>query len=158
MPHSGQCLCGATKVRGPPSILLPCTAANPDVAQITVASTHAEQIICHCTDCQLTSGSHASTNILPLITDVKIVGNVKQYDAKALSGNTVSRLFCGGCGSALAHKTPAFGDAMAVQTGNLPDFRKVPVALELFVKDRWTGIPSVNGAGQAWTMPGTTAP
>ncbi|KAK4693985.1 hypothetical protein P7C70_g8825, partial [Phenoliferia sp. Uapishka_3] len=75
MPHSGQCLCGATK--------------------IVVASNHSEQIICHCTDCQLTSGSHASTNILPLIKDVKITGNVKQYDAKAASGNTVSRLFCG---------------------------------------------------------------
>ncbi|KAM0745815.1 hypothetical protein T439DRAFT_330352 [Meredithblackwellia eburnea MCA 4105] len=138
MPHFGNCLCGATTV--------------------IIASEHKEQIVCHCVDCQLTSGSHASTNILPLIKDVKITGDVKQYDSKAASGNTVSRLFCGNCGSALAHKTPVFGEAMAVQTGNLPDFRKIPVTVELFTKDRWSNIPAVEGAVQAWAMPGTTKP
>ncbi|KAI5481305.1 hypothetical protein MNV49_004927 [Pseudohyphozyma bogoriensis] len=150
MPHVGHCLCGQTGIK--------------------VASTHDSQIACHCTDCQRTSGSHASMNILPLIKDVKLTGNVKQFDAKAASGNTekltdelwgtvVTRLFCGNCGSALAHKTPAFGDAMAVQTGNLlDDFTKVPIGLELFIKSRWTGIPAIPKAEQAWTMPGTSAP
>lgn len=47
----------------------------------------------------------------------------------------------------------AIADARAV-TGNLPDFQKVPFGAELFVKDRWTGVPEIPGAQQAQTMPG----
>ncbi|ORY32293.1 Mss4-like protein [Naematelia encephala] len=132
MVHTGQCLCGAV--------------------QIKVDTTEEKQIACHCTDCQHTSGSAHSTNILPKITQVELTGDVKEYNSTAASGNTVTRLFCGTCGSALAHKSKAFGDAMAVQTGNLPDFRKIPFAAELFIKDRWTGIPEIPGSDQAQTM------
>ncbi|ORY73100.1 Mss4-like protein [Leucosporidium creatinivorum] len=138
MPHSGSCLCGQTKV--------------------SVKSTHEDQIICHCDDCKLTSGSAFSTNILPKQADVEITGAVKQYDSKAASGNTVSRLFCGNCGYAVAHKSVVFGDAMAVQTGALSGFAKLPVSTELFTKSRWTGIAPTAGAAQAWTMPGTEPP
>ncbi|ORX35896.1 Mss4-like protein [Kockovaella imperatae] len=138
--HSGQCLCGATKIE--------------------INTTEEKQIACHCTDCQQTSGSAHSTNILPNQKDVKITGDVKEYNSKAASGNTVASLtansdptFCGTCGSALAHKSPAFGEGIAVQTGNLPDFRKIPFAAELFVKDRWTGLPEIPGADQAQAMP-----
>lgn len=47
---------------------------------------------------------------------------------------------------------------MAVQTGGLKDFNEVPIAVELFVKSRWSGIPEVQGSVQAWGMPGTTKP
>lgn len=96
------------RYQGPrPSLRTHRRRLNCSPTQISVASTHAEQIICHCesflsvarrncglkrstagTDCQLTSGSHASTNILPLIKDVTLTGKVTQYDAKAASGNT----------------------------------------------------------------------
>ncbi|WWC86215.1 uncharacterized protein L201_001088 [Kwoniella dendrophila CBS 6074] len=138
MSHSGSCLCGSVKV--------------------TVKSKQDSQIICHCTDCQQTSGSNHSTNILPNQSDVVLKGNVKEYNYKVPSGNTVTRLFCGNCGSALGHKSKAFGDAMAIQTGNLPDFRKIPFNLELFTKDRWVNFPPVQHAEQAWTMPGAPGP
>ncbi|WVQ97241.1 hypothetical protein IAU59_004351 [Kwoniella sp. CBS 9459] len=133
MPHIGSCLCGSV--------------------QIKVNSTEEKQIACHCTDCQHTSGSAHSTNILPKISDVELTGDVHEYNSKASSGNTVTRLFCGTCGSALAHKSKAFGDAMAVQTGNLPDFSKIPFGAELFVKNRWTGLPQIPEADQAKEMP-----
>ncbi|WRT64092.1 uncharacterized protein IL334_001021 [Kwoniella shivajii] len=133
MPHTGSCLCGSCK--------------------ITVKSTQEKQIACHCTDCQQSSGSAHSTNILPKISDVEITGDVKEYNSKAASGNTVTRVFCGNCGSALAHKSKAFGDSMAVQTGNLPDFKTIPFEAELFVKDRWTGLPAIPEAGQVQVMP-----
>ncbi|KAH9949184.1 Mss4-like protein [Amylocystis lapponica] len=133
MPHSGACLCGQTKIE--------------------VASTHDSQINCHCTDCQKTSGAAHSTNILPKQSDVKITGAVKQYDSIGGSGNTVSRLFCGSCGSAIGHKSVVFGEAMAIQTGNLPDFAKIPITVELFTKDRWTSIPAVPDAAQNLKMP-----
>ncbi|KAL8292152.1 hypothetical protein RQP46_001618 [Phenoliferia psychrophenolica] len=107
----------------------------------------------NCTDCQHTSGTAFSSNILPKKTDVEITGAAKEYNATAASGNTVTRVFCGSCGSPIAHKSVAFGDAMAVQTGNLiPAFAKVPYAAELFTKSRWSGMAPLEGAAQKETM------
>jgi hypothetical protein len=78
---------------------------------------------------------------------------VKEYTIKAASGNPVTRIFCGNCGSAVSHKSVFFGDAQAIQTGNFKDFAKIPVGTELFVKDRWTGIPAIPDAAQVQGMP-----
>ena len=128
----------------------------------------------HHTGSLLTSARPAafSTNILVPQTDVKvgcqrahrrhthadlppqISGSVGQYDMKAASGNTVSRIFCKECGSALSHKSKAFGENQAIQTGSLREhFSKVPIATELFVKSRWSGLDAVKDAAQVQTMP-----
>ncbi|KAF5378768.1 hypothetical protein D9615_006899 [Tricholomella constricta] len=133
MTLKGSCLCGQITV--------------------TVNSDHNDQIICHCVDCKQTSGSAFSTNILAPQKDVTISGPVKVYDMKAASGNVVSRIFCSNCGSAISHKSVAFGDAQAIQTGNFSAFATIPVSTELFVKDRWTGISAVEGAAQVQAMP-----
>ncbi|KAJ7923598.1 Mss4-like protein [Mycena leptocephala] len=134
MPHKGACLCGQTTIE--------------------LKSTHPAQvrIVCHCTDCRQTSGSAFSTNVLEPKKDVTITGPVKEYSIKAASGNTVTRVFCGNCGSAITHLTAAFGDAQAIQTGNFADFANIPITTELFVKDRWTGLAPIAGAAQAQTM------
>ncbi|KAJ7913704.1 Mss4-like protein [Mycena leptocephala] len=134
MPHKGACLCGQTTIE--------------------LKSTHTAQvrIVCHCTDCRQTSGSAFSTNVLEPTKDVTITGPVKEYSIKAASGNTVTRVFCGNCGSAITHLTAAFGDAQAIQTGNFADFANIPITTELFVKDRWTGLAPIAGAAQAQTM------
>ncbi|KAF8655354.1 hypothetical protein AX16_003089 [Volvariella volvacea WC 439] len=126
MSYSGACLCGATT--------------------ITI-------ILCHCLDCQRTSGSAFSTNVLVPDENVKIEGAFGTYQSKALSGNTVTRTYCTKCGSAIAHASPGLGGNHAVQTGNIPHFRTVPIGTELFVKDRWTGIPAITGAAQFDTAP-----
>ncbi|EJT99575.1 hypothetical protein DACRYDRAFT_23671 [Dacryopinax primogenitus] len=133
MVLSGQCLCGETT--------------------ITLGQDFDSQIVCHCWDCKQTSGSAFSTNVLCPQKDVTITGPVKEYNIKAPSGNTVTRIFCSNCGSAISHKSVAFGESQAIQTGNFRDFAKVPFGTELFVKDRWTGIPEVPGAAQVQAMP-----
>ncbi|TFK66625.1 hypothetical protein BDN72DRAFT_823162 [Pluteus cervinus] len=133
MPHTGACLCGETTVE--------------------LTSTHEGQIICHCLDCKQTSGSAYSTNVLAPKTDVKIEGPVKRYGIKVPSGNVVTRIFCGNCGSAISHESVVFGDAQAIQTGNFKDFATVPVVAELFTKDRWTSLAPVSGAAQHEKMP-----
>ncbi|KAJ7734269.1 Mss4-like protein [Mycena metata] len=133
MPHKGSCLCGQTTIE--------------------LASTHTEQIVCHCTDCRQTSGSAFSTNVFVSARDVIIRGPVKEYSSKAASGNTVTRRFCSNCGSAISHLSATFGDARAIHTGNFPDFAQVPITTELFVKDRWTGLAPISGAAQVKAMP-----
>ncbi|KAF8069260.1 Mss4-like protein [Lyophyllum atratum] len=132
-PLTGKCLCGQT--------------------QITVGSTHEDQILCHCTDCKRTSGSAFSTNILAPQNMVTITGPTKTFDMKAASGNTVTRIFCGNCGSAISHKSAVFGEAQAIQTGNFDAFAEIPISTELFVKDRWSGLDPIRNAGQCQAMP-----
>ncbi|KAF8981912.1 Mss4-like protein [Cyathus striatus] len=133
MPHKGSCLCKQT--------------------EIVLDSTHENQIVCHCLDCKETSGSAFSTNVLAPKSQVHITGPVKTYDIVAPSGNTVTRVFCGNCGSAISHLSVFFGDAQAIQTGNFRDFKDIPINTELFVKDRWTGVPAFPDAAQVHAMP-----
>ncbi|KAJ3521263.1 hypothetical protein NMY22_g12386 [Coprinellus aureogranulatus] len=126
----GECLCGKTTV----------TIANGDNFK--------DQILCHCWDCKQTSGAPFSSNVLAPKKDTTIEGPVKEYSVVAPSGNTVTRIFCGECGSAISHRSVAFGDNAAIQTGNFRYFADKPVALELFTKDRFTGLPAVESAKQ----------
>ncbi|BGP14382.1 hypothetical protein JCM10213_004506 [Rhodosporidiobolus nylandii] len=128
---NGSCLCGASTM----------VVKNADKSG---------QIKCHCIDCQLTSGTSNSSNILAKEADVEIKGNVGKYVSKAASGNDVTRIFCSGCGTPFAHNSAAFGDSMAIQTGPLR-FTDVPYVAELFVRDRWAGIKAVDGADQKET-------
>ncbi|KAJ2929790.1 hypothetical protein H1R20_g7295, partial [Candolleomyces eurysporus] len=130
----GQCLCGQTTI----------TIENGDSFK--------DQIFCHCWDCKQTSGSAFSTNVLAPVKDTKIEGPVKEYSVKALSGNTVTRVFCGNCGSAISHRSVAFGEGAAIQTGNFKYFADKPVGLEFFTKDRWTAVAPIEGATQMNTQ------
>jgi len=132
MVMTGKCLCGE------------CT--------VELGEDFDSQVICHCWDCKQTSGSAFSTNVICPKKEVKITGPTKEYHIKAPSGNTVTRVFCSNCGSALSHLSVAFGEGQAIQTGNFRDFAKIPVGAELFVKDRWAAFPAVEGAAQAQAM------
>ncbi|KAJ7585820.1 Mss4-like protein [Mycena floridula] len=132
MPHRGSCICGQTTIE--------------------IASTHAEQFLCHCSDCRHTSGSAFSTNVLAQTKDVTIKGPVKEYSTKAAAGHIVTRVFCSNCGSSITLTAPS-SDNQAIQTGNFPEFTQVPITIELFVKDRWTVLTSIPGAAQVEAMP-----
>ncbi|PPQ68686.1 hypothetical protein CVT26_002968 [Gymnopilus dilepis] len=139
MPHTGSCLCGESTIQ--------------------LESTHNEQVLSK--SYTLSYYLHTlrrSTNILVPKSQVKIEGPIKTFDIKAPSGNTVTRIFCGNCGSALSHKSVAFGDSQAIQTGNFRDFAKTASADQqnlscvVFVKDRWPVLPAIDNAQQCQAM------
>jgi hypothetical protein len=58
--------------------------------------------ICHCTDCQITSGSLFRTNIAALDGTFRLIrGTPRNYVKTAESGNKRAQVFCGDCGSGL---------------------------------------------------------
>ncbi|KAH8929571.1 hypothetical protein BT69DRAFT_150946 [Atractiella rhizophila] len=128
MPHSGQCLCGKVTVK--------------------LDSTHAEQIICHCTSCQSFGGTAFSTNIVAQQKDVHITGETKKTITKSLSGNDVTYTSCANCGTPITHYSPVFGEGIIVQTGIFRDFKDIPVTTELFTTRRWKSIKQIDGAAQ----------
>jgi len=133
MPHKGRCLCGATT--------------------ITVNAEPEFNIICHCEDCRRTNGSAFSSQVLAPAASTTIEGSYKMFEVQVPSGRTVTRWFCSGCGSHLMHRSAFTGDDLCVQTGNIDEFTKLPIGMELFVKDRWPAVPAVEGAQQIDGMP-----
>ena len=99
MGFTGGCLCGGVRYE--------CSA---DPAGI---------VYCHCRNCQIASGGAFSSNVMVPPDSVTITsGELTTYQDTGESGNTVSREFCGACGSALLSRPEG---ALVVKAGSLDD-------------------------------------
>ncbi len=103
---SGSCLCGAIR--------------------FTVSAPVTELRACHCTHCQKSSGAGGSVNVVLPSSAFKLTqGTPKRFDAKADSGRTLYRYFCGDCGSPLYSQRANGPETVVVRTGA---FDKLPPA------------------------------
>ena len=55
--------------------------------------------ICHCTDCQMLSGSAYRVSVRAAVQDFKLSGQVSEYIKTADSGNKRKHAFCPNCGT-----------------------------------------------------------
>jgi hypothetical protein len=103
MPASlaGSCLCGAVR--------------------FTVSAPVADLRACHCTSCQKASGAGGSVNaVVPLSAFAITQGTPKRYDARADSGRTLYRYFCGDCGSPIySQRATEHNNLVVVRAGLL---------------------------------------
>jgi len=76
---------------------------------------------CHCRDCQQSSGSAFVPGLFVPQDAVKIKGEVKYYDVKADSGNTISRGFCPNCGATLFGISTSLPSIIGIRAGSLDD-------------------------------------
>jgi len=100
---SGGCLCGAIRY----TIAAPVDALRA----------------CHCLNCQKSSGAGGTVNAVVPTDAFRITkGETKKYDDSATrSGRTLSRHFCGTCGSPIySHRNPNPG-FVVVRAGTLDD-------------------------------------
>jgi hypothetical protein len=78
--------------------------------------------ICHCKNCQKQAGSAFSTLAAFQKTDIEFTGDLSLYaDGDTDTGNTVSRYFCGTCGSPIYSAIPSQPDMAYLKTGTLDD-------------------------------------
>ena len=95
---TGGCLCGAVRY----TVSIPVT----------------ELRACHCTHCQKTSGAAGTVNaIVPSEAFRLTQGTPKRYDAKADSGRTLYRFFCGDCGSPVYSQRATAPERVVVRAG-----------------------------------------
>lgn len=80
----GGCLCGAVRFE---------SSVDPQMA-----------LHCYCVDCRKSSGTGHGTHVVIPEDAFTATGDVTFYDRSADSGNTVSRGFCGACGSPVFSK------------------------------------------------------
>ncbi|MDA0338427.1 MAG: GFA family protein, partial [Proteobacteria bacterium] len=77
---------------------------------------------CHCRDCQYASGGGFSSIVAVPTGAFEITkGEYKSFDLEAESGNTVSRKFCGNCGSPLFSELEAQPGMWIIKAGSLDD-------------------------------------
>ena len=91
MKISGSCHCGRIRYDA---------EVNPEYV-----------VICHCTDCQNTSGAPYRANVPVLVDKFHIEGDPHKYLKTGGSGKKIIHAFCGNCGSALysvADESPNF--------------------------------------------------
>src|SRR5215470_10449486 len=80
--RTGGCLCGAVRYE---------SAGEPEFS-----------LQCHCRDCQRSSGTAYNAAIRVPSAGFRVTqGAPKRYVSKADSGNEITRVFCGDCGSPL---------------------------------------------------------
>ncbi len=114
-PLTGSCLCGAIRY--------------------TVGVPVTELRACHCTHCQKASGAAGTVNAVLPSTAFKITqGTPKRYDAKADSGRTLYRYFCGDCGSPLYSQRPTTPEMTVVRAGTLDDSSGMKIATHIWTR------------------------
>jgi len=112
---SGGCLCGAVRY--------------------TVSAPITELRACHCTHCQKASGGAGSVNaVLPSSALRVTQGTPKRYDAKADSGRTLHRFFCGGCGSPIYSQRESRPDTIVLRAGTLDKPAAAKITANIWTK------------------------
>ena len=119
---TGRCLCGACRYE---------LSGDP----IIVAH-------CHCRDCQRLSGAGHSTGAMYAEADITLFGDPAAFALTSDSGATVTRLFCGACGSPLFGKNSAMPGLMTATLGTLDDPDQLTPQVAIFTRSRrrWDGI------------------
>jgi hypothetical protein len=112
---TGSCLCGAIRF-----------TVNAEIADLRA---------CHCTHCQKTSGGAGSVNAVLPSSAFKITqGTPKRYDAKADSGRTLYRFFCGDCGSPLYSQRATTPETVVVRAGSLDAAPPMKIGANIWIK------------------------
>ena len=113
--RTGGCLCGAVRYE---------SGGDP------VFSLH-----CHCRDCQRQSGSaYIAAMRVPAARFRITQGTPKRYVTGSDSGNEVTRVFCGDCGSALYIQVATRPDLIGIRVGTLDDPSTFRAEADIFVK------------------------
>jgi hypothetical protein len=120
--QDGQCHCGAAAFS---------FAAQPDLT-----------FYCHCTDCQKTTGSPFSVELMLPDDTFKTNGKLSTYTVTGDSGKAVHRKSCAVCGSGLFLECDADPGFVFVKAGALNDASWVKPEMHIFTaaKQPWVNI------------------
>lgn len=79
-------------------------------------------------------------------------GTPKVFAKTADSGKTITSYFCGDCGTTLWRETETYGNIKIIKAGTLDDaLDNAKPAVELFVKNRVSWVPTVSGTEEKQT-------
>jgi hypothetical protein len=108
---------------------------------------------CHCRDCQRTTGSAYFPAVAVPTAALRIEGEPRSYAAKADSGSTVTRAFCGECGSILFAWSSRMPEGRQLAAASLDAPSQFAPTMHVFAASAqpWDAIPA--GAVRFERMP-----
>ena len=119
----GGCLCGAVRYK---------VTADPIFSGV-----------CHCTNCQKSTGSAFSVVMGIPATGLSVTGTTKAYVGKGDSGQPTTRRFCPECGSPITSQASLMPDIVMVEVGTLDDPAAVTPGMHIFCDSKlpWSQVP-----------------
>ena len=118
----GGCLCGAIRY-----------AVKSDPVRVA----H-----CHCDDCRKATGSSFATNVFVKQDDLVVLqGSPRSYRHTADSGATMTKEFCGDCGSQLFGLNSAQPNSLRIRAGVLDQTSLVKPSVNAFLDSRIESTP-----------------
>ncbi|MDF2180840.1 GFA family protein [Neptuniibacter sp. CAU 1671] len=98
---------------------------------------------CHCRECQKLSTSAFSITAVVDACDVEIEGELKHWERKAESGNTIAAKFCPHCGNRIYHYHPDKPDVIRLKPTYLEDTRFIQPTAHIWVSEKqdWFTLP-----------------
>ena len=115
VPYTGGCACGAVRYE---------CSADPMF-----------NWICHCRECQRSTGGGGAVNAVFHISTVQFVrGEPKFHESTGTTGHKTYRGFCAECGSPLAAKAALFPEIHGISVASLDDPGRINLDANI-----WTG-------------------
>jgi hypothetical protein len=121
--------------------------------QYSITGNDKGAVLCHCNNCQKTTGSAFANNYRYTRAQITITSGkdtIKAYeDSNTLSGNVLTRWFCSNCGSPIYLVNEKFKGLIILYTGALDGTTQhTKPSAELFAKNRRHWFPGVDGASR----------
>jgi hypothetical protein len=109
--------------------------------------------ICHCTNCQKSTGSAYAT-VLAVPTDsLTISGTTQRFDDMADSGKGVHRDFCPKCGSTVTQTADVMAGLTMVPVGTLDDAAAFKPAMQIYCDSAMPWAPLAGDIARFPKMP-----
>ena len=131
---SGSCLCGNVHYEG-----------ESEVKMV---------INCHCSDCQKATGSVHGTMVFVDETSLNVGGSPMQFDHPADSGNTLSKIFCGKCGSQVLGKNSGREGVIGIRAGTLDQKDVIVPGANIYCESAVSSTPMNGDLKKFPKMPG----
>jgi hypothetical protein len=117
MTHlTGQCLCGEISFE-----------ADGDVPVMAN---------CHCTACRHSTGSAYATLMFMKQDDIKITGTPKTFSYASDAGTTMTKHFCGTCGTPLLTQNSAREGMLGIRAGNINEHKEFAPKVNVYVSSK----------------------
>ena len=108
---------------------------------------------CHCNDCQRTSGSPYSMELMVERDAVQFNGALSSYVVVGDSGSPVTRFFCPKCSSGMYLDCDADPDYLFLKVGSLDDASWVTPQMHIFTSAKQPWVQIDDGLPQYEKMP-----
>ena len=102
-----------------------------------------QTMVCHCKNCQKTSGSAFSTIALVNRIDIEVTGQPRRYSYNGDSGMELTVNFCGTCGSPVLLDIAAMPSLISVKVGSFDDATWFKPQVAIWHKSAQTWVPDI---------------